>query len=237
MFDKIKENDYVKKFLDLWMVPRYRALIILGLYIIFFAVVISSFKTDSYVYRPIKNKENALEKYEKMDNYQYSATIENEISKKMSGRVYKDKQLIMLDNNNYYYDGNKLYKKEDSYIEFNENLLEFDIWRFTPKLICELIQNGKLESKTEYADGIKSKTYLVSLVDFIKLYFGDDTTGKESVYVTLYEHDNMITKVELDLTSIYHMQQFSNLYDYKVILEYSLIDGISPIEVNVESSD
>ena len=52
-----------------------------------------------------------------------------------------------------------------------------------------------------------------------------------------YQDKEQIIKVELDLTHIYRMQEFSNSSDYKVILEYSLIGEISPIVVNIESSD
>lgn len=237
MFKKIKENGYVQKFLEFWNIPRYRALIILGLYIIFFVFVIAYIRTLNSN-KPINNvKLNALETYSKMDNYQYIATIKNENVRTFQGRVNDYKQIINFEENSYYYNGNTLYKKEDGYKKFNNQLLEFDIWRFTPLFINDLIKKGKLDSKTEFADGSKSKKYLVGVPAFIREYFNDDTESNDNISVTTFESNNKIFKVELDLSSVYHQGQYSNSYDYIVILEYSLIDQIAPIMINVESSD
>lgn len=240
MFKSIKENEYVKKFLELWNVPRYRSLIILCIYIIFFALVIASIRgqNSNIINSPNANKVDIMEQYKKMNNYQYRVTIKNEAEQTLIGRVYENKQLIMFNENNYYYNNVYLYKAEEKiYTQTIENLLEFEVWRFSPSFINDLIEKGNFESKTEYADGIVANTYLVNVADFIKLYFGDDTDSNDNISVTIYKNDERVSKVELNLTSIYSQNQFANSYDYKVIIEYELINQIGPIVVNVESSD
>lgn len=234
---KIKENMYIQKFIELWNIPRYRSLLILGLYIIFFTVVIASVRSKNSSIDYTSNKKmSIIQNFEQMNNYQVKVTIQNEPDRTLISRVYNNRQIITYNNKNYYYDGSKLYEKLDSYIE-TESMLEFDIWRFTPLFIKNLIDKGKLDSKTEYANGIIANNYVVSIDNFIKDYSNDEPENNENISITTYQDKEQIIKVELDLTHIYRMQEFSNSSDYKVILEYSLIGEISPIVVNIESSD
>lgn len=238
MFKSIKENEYVKKIIELWNNPRYRSILILGLYIIFFAVIIASIKSKQS-FSPIDTtKKDVMEVYQEMNNYKYNATIESESMQTLIGHVYNDRQIITFNGNNYYYNSVYLYKQEENiYTQISGQLLEFEIWRITPKLIGSLVENGTFESKTEYADGKVSNTYLVNASDFIELYFGDKTETDDLITVTLLQDSKSIIKAELDLTTIYHQQQISNQHDYMVVIEYSMIDEINPIIVNVESSE
>ena len=233
MFEKIKENEYVQKFIELWEIPRYRSLIKLGIYIIFFAFVIASINTNSTndLTPTNTNKVDVMEAYEEMSNYQYRVTTKNEIEN-------EDKQIITFNDNSYYYNNINLYKREnDVYKLSNDNLSEFAVWRFSPSFITNLIQKGEFESKTEYADGIIANTYLIKVEDFLMAYYNTVTTDDRTFKLTIYQSEKQVTKVELDITNIYNMSQYANSYDYEVTLEYSLINQIGPIIVNVESSD
>lgn len=237
MFKNIKENDYVKKFIELWNTPRYRSVIILTLYIIFFALVIASINSS----KPTTNSTNKVDIisiYTQMNNYRYQVTIKNETEEKLVGRVNDNKQIIMFNDTNYYYNNIHLYEqKEDIYKQTDEQLLDFEIWRMTPTFINSLIKRGTFESKTEYADGEVANTYLVNVANFVELYYGDETEANEFISVTLRQNNERVLNAELDLTAIYHQQQFSNQYDYIVKIEYDMIDAISPIVVNIESSE
>jgi len=236
MFKNIRENDYVKKFVELWNTPRYRSIIILALYIIFFAFVIASINSSRSTTSGT-NKVDIRSAYAQMHNYRYQANIKNETEQILVGRVNDNKQLITFNESNYYYNNVHLYKQEESvYKQTNEQLLDFEIWRMTPSFIDSLIEKGSFESKTEYADGEIANTYLVNVADFIELYFGDETESEEVIRVTLHQNNERILKVELDLTAIYHQQQFAK-YDYIVIIEYDMIEQITPIVVNIESGD
>lgn len=236
MFKRIKENPYIQKFLELWQVPRYRSLIILGLYIIFFVIVISSIKMQNS--NNIKNISipavDIMTNYKNMDNYQYNVTIKNDDTVTLSGKVYKNNQTLLCNDNNYYITNNKIYIKQEKYIEQTEKLFEFDIWKFNPVFISNLIEKGIMESKTEFSDGIIAKSYLVPSRDFIKEYFGDETTSDDKIKITVYQNDKRVTKIELDISTVYHIQQYSNQYDYLVTIEYEFIDEIDPIIINLE---
>lgn len=237
MFKSIKENEYIKKIIELWNNPRYRSLLVLGLYIIFFFLVIASVNNSKSVV-PTTNKTDIRSTYAQMSNYRYQATIKNNTEQKIIGKVVDNKQLIMFDETNYYYNNVYLYKQEEkSYKQTDEKLLDFEIWRMTPKFINSLIEKGKFESKTEYADGEVANTYLVNLSDFIELYFGDEVQTDEVISITLRQNNERILNAELDLTTLYHQHQFSNQHDYIVKIEYDMIDAINPIVVNVESSE
>lgn len=237
MFNKVRENVYIRKFLELWNIPRYRSLLILGLYAIFFMIIIASIKTKNDFSDYSTTQKDAMEEYRIMDNYEYIATITNEDTKILIGKVYKEKQIILFDNDNYYFDG-VMYKKDDSYIKIEDKLLEFDVWKMTPLFISNLVEKGSLDYKTEYSDETISKTYKIDIKEFIKLYFSDDTDSSNTyISVTIYENQTRVTKVELDLSSIYHMKQYANAYDYKITLEYDSINALAPIVVDLESSD
>lgn len=239
MFKNISGNEYVKKIIELWNNPRYRSLLVLGLYVIFFAVIIASINSSTpNISNNSNNKIDIIGTYKKMDNYRYKAIIKNENEEILIGDVYENKHKITYDNNSYYYNNVYLYKQEENkYKVFNDKLFEFEIWRLTPSLINDLKQKGNFESKTEYTDGKVANTYKISVVDFIKMYFGDDTEGDGFISLTLHEDSERIIKVELDLTPVYKQNQFANQYDYKVTIEYDMINQISPIIVDLESSE
>lgn len=238
MFKSIKENVYVQKFLELWEVPRYRALIKLGLYIIFFIFVITLIRTqDNNISKNPVTKINIMENFKNMNNYQYKAIINNEGEETFVSRVNSGKELIIYNSDTYYFDGIKIYKKIDSYQEFKDIIFDFDIWRFNPLFITNLIDNGEFNAKTEYQDDTISNEYLVKVKDFVKLYDGLDIDDERTFSLVVYHTKKQVTKVTLDLTNIYNMKENANAFDYKVSLEYDLINEIAPITVNIESSD
>lgn len=237
MFKRITENEYVQKFLELWQNPRYRSLIILGMYIIFFALVISSIDTSSNNYEESK-KVDVMKEYSMMNNYSSKIIIKNELEENINIKVNKNDYLINYNNENYYYNTVKLYKQDgEAYKRVNTNLLDFEVWKFTPKFISDLIEKGTFNSKTEYADGTIANTYLVKIEDFIKSYSNNENSDIRTFEITVYQNEKQVNKVVLNLTNIYNIGLFSNNHDYIVTIEYDLIGKTSPIIVKIESSD
>lgn len=243
MFKNLKENNYVKKFLELWNTPRYRSLIILGLYFIFFVFVIATIRSG-YKNNTTTSvtKKDVLEEYRLLDNYQYKMTIETDTNKTLIGQVYKDKQTFTYNNENYYISYGKVYIKNDTYEEIDMPLLDFDVWRFTPTFITNLRLSGKLDATTEYADKSISKTYLVPIKVYRDNYYDIDYESgvvsdlEESIKLTIYQNDTKVTKVELDLTSVYSNEDTSDSH-YFVTIEYEFENQISPIIIDVEGSE
>lgn len=240
MFKSFKENDYVKKFLEFWNTPRYRSLIILGLYFIFFMFVIATIRSQHQNnYTPSVTKKDVLEEYRLLDNYQYKMTIESTDNKTLIGQVYKDKQVLTYNNENYYISYGKLYTKKDTYEEVTDTLLDFDIWRFTPIFITNLKEKGKLDATTEYADKSKAQTYLVPVSSFIDAYYQkdaevDSTLSNDidtNIKLIIYQNDTKVIKVELDLTNV------SDFDRYFMTIEYEFENQISPIIIDVEGSE
>lgn len=234
MFNKIKNNVYIQKILEIWGNPRYRSLIILGLYAIFFTFVIMYIRSlnDNSLKSP--KVIDIMEEYKNMDNYQYRATIKNTDTKVLIGKVDGSNQILNYNNKDYYIVNDKIYTKEDKYIELDEKFLEFDIWKIDPELVNKLLEKGEINSKTEFTDGISAKNYLVKISDFIKLYFGEEIDDDRTINVTIYESSTQVTKVELDVTNVYNMGQYANTNDYKITLEYEFIDDINPIVIEIE---
>ena len=239
MFNKLKKNEYVEKFLQLWAIPRWRSLIILCMYFLFFVLVISSINTQdsSYDKPSTTNKNSIVESYKNMDNYYFTITIKNDNIKTLTGMMYDNKMVFELDEIKYSYEDGQLYKKDmEIYKKTDDFELDFEVYKFVPSFIYKLIENGKIEAKTEYKDGTVSNTYLVNVSEFMKLYFGTLKQTNDDIIVTMYQNKDMIFKVDLDLTNVYYQEQDST-NDYKITIEYESVGEIYPMSVNLESSD
>ncbi|MEG2322491.1 MAG: hypothetical protein RSB71_03320 [Bacilli bacterium] len=121
---------FIKK---IWANKRYRSLVILGMYFIFFGLVFL------YIYTPKNNVVlEPLDKFKNITSYSY------EISGKDNFKVLVDGQTVITYNDN-------------TYTTLPDNL-NYDLSLFEPISIYNLIKRGTLES-TNYVE--HSNTYLV----------------------------------------------------------------------------
>ena len=211
MKKKIAEN--FKKFKELYANRRYRAMMILGLYVIFFLIVVAIITTGKTAIMDNDDNQDltTIDKFKAMNNYEYSYNVEKSFGKDViyfdiEGKRYFNKEEFNIkdDINGYYVEDNVVYLTRDNVKEkLLDGPLSIDLVKLRPFNLANLIQMAQLETSTNnYTDDTVEKNYLLPVKDFIKLYFNADVEDKDGDFVSIktYEKDGNITKVEMDLT-------------------------------------
>lgn len=167
-------NDYLDLFKKIWSNKRYRAIIIMSLYIIFFTVVLLFVK-----FAPRNNEVNYLETFKNKKTYRFQI---NYLDKTVVGE-YRNGDMYLTD-------GEKLF-------EYKNNTLNDDSFEAKDVLmyidhdkILEIMDKNEVYSETKYKDGTKSKTYQLDNTDIIihEKYeiFGFDIKINDIEYKILY---------------------------------------------------
>ena len=196
---------------DLLKTPRGRAIIKLGIYLLFFVIVAILFHAGTgdtstpTVEPPTKT---AMEVFKDMTNYEYTYQY-NELL--ISGKVYRNTKYFEIDENAYYVNENVyLVDKENNEIEPTE--LD-KIYYIDNHIINDYIEKGNIIGKNEdFENNIVSITYGVS---------NEYQDLGEKLSITTYEKDNSISKVSLKI------ENNIDLEDYK----------IDTIEINYSNMD
>lgn len=189
---KFTENFKNKKIIETLKNKRFRSLIILVFYFIFFTIIILNFKPSDNLnneQRPSensnnKNQLNALNNYKSMTNYKWSCLV-NETDE-IIGTVKNNIVYVTFNNSNYQLISEKLFKNgEEIEDDFINNVLLYN-----PNYIFSLIQNG--EQKFE------NKIFTDNSIE--KGYMGTVTKDDEPIVVRIktFELDNFIYKVSLN---------------------------------------
>jgi len=207
-------RDYIDIFKTLWGNEKGKALIKLFLYLIFLIIVIVYIRTTK-VNRHNNTAINAIDSFKNMTNYTEVVTIDNnKYDLDVSEYTY-----LKINNMSYQILNNSVISSIDN------SLLNFDIyfWNITPKSIYRLIKDKDIYSNTSYSDGLKSKTYLVKLVDFLKeVNTSLDIEMIEEIKdidikITMSEKSKKIVSVELELADYYKIRTgISKEYDIKI---------------------
>ena len=185
----MKENFEVLK--ELWKIPRWHALLKMGLYFLFFLVFGLIFFSKTTPKKNINNTTNT--NTINISNYSFKFTINNEI---IEGRKEQNIEFKYNDNDYSIIDDIIFCELEDCSLSF-KYLFEL----FLPNRINNYIRNGKLLSKTEYVDGIMEYKYEIDNED-IKKYFNSESNFEISVmnnkYTLNLENYNIFDKIVLE---------------------------------------
>ena len=195
---------------DLLKTPRGRAIIKLGIYLVFFIIVAFLFHAGSGdTSTPNKEvpKKDAMEVYSGMTNYEYTYQYNDLL---MSGKVYRDKIYFEINEDAYYVNEN-VYKvdKETNEIE----PVELDkLYYINNHIISDYIKKGNIIGKNEdFENNIVSITYGVSNIEGLA----------DKLSITTYEKDNIIFKVLLKIENNIDLEDYS----------------VSTIEINYSNMD
>lgn len=175
-----------------------RAILILGLYFIFFLFLTISIRSNYKEQAPdttaeIINNEFAPEKIS-MDSYSYEYKIMKEGTLNIyKGKKYKNKEQFIFNNNEYFKENEQVFKKnvgnsvDDFTWEEVENpliyseYLDFDY-------LNKILEKSEYNSTTNYKDGLSSISYFMYL---------DDAITENTM--TLTSKDNTLTKIEISI--------------------------------------
>ncbi|MFA5604082.1 MAG: hypothetical protein WDA12_04480 [Bacilli bacterium] len=204
---------------------RTRAMFLLGIYFIFFAVVIQITKPSEYTPIPIKeNKEpvDVLEEYKDWSEYKFEKQItylegEEELIYNLIGEFKNDVTYFTdLNNSEYYLKEDILYLVKNEIDEEVENKIMTDVFKFKPSYIYNVIKQSVLDSQTEvYSNETLKKVYRIDL---------QKTNNSFNGYM-------MITSIEDEKNIKEIVINFENENN-----EQSIIDNIKEIKVTYTRS-
>ena len=218
-------DNFIANFKKIWADERGKALIKLGLYMLF--VVFAVF-TASATYRlnnadnnnPDNNSVAAITTYKNLSGYAGSYIIADNKYAFTSAT----KQMIKIGDYYYFAEGKNLVNNLDATLE--APTFEFKFWYLTPAFIYDLIQNGEESYTTNFSNGSVETSYLVPLEYFASNYDGnvlaiENTSildGKNIEIVTT-ETENKIVKVKINL-STYYVLINDQVKNYNVEIDY-----------------
>lgn len=213
----------LKTIRELWKIPRYHALLVLGLYFLFFAVIfmVFSFKKMD-VPKKIITK-TAFENYIEMKNYEYSYTlkgIKNDLpfEQKIKGIYYQNKNTFEYLYNTYEIKDKSIYLNNQKI----ENLFDFDIINLEPihmlSYLEESVDKEVTKNTVRYNDGTGKTEYKIKNIK--------DSTFFE---IVIHEKNNYVYQIELDVTNL--LKQ-NNITLYQIIIEYNNINQIVEYQNN-----
>lgn len=194
---------YLEILKEAWKDPRKKAIIKLGLYVAFFALMFAIAGIGSS-----NNVPNVIEQEEKKEiynNYSFIVSLNNQPI--ING---------VFDNNVITYNySNQIYKLENGLlyqvinnelVNINNNHIKLD------KLMLNKIDNYIEKSteiyKTNYNDGKEKIGYEININDFSNLYENKEKIGEEKIQISITYLENKIIEIEYDLTNYYNMGSY-----------------------------
>ena len=198
---------------DLLKTPRGRAIIKLGIYLVFFVIVAFLFHagtSDISETKPEVPKKTAIEVYSDMTNYEYTYLYNDTL---MSGKVYRNNNYFEIDENAYYVNEN-VYKVDKETNEIEK--IELDkLYYIDNHMISNYIEKGNIIGKNEdFENNIVSITYGVSNIEGLA----------DKLSITTYEKDNIIFKVSLKIENNIDLEDYSVS---TIEINYSNMDKVS----------
>lgn len=231
---------YINKFKELWAVPRYRSIIKLGLWIIFFILVSLGVSSYEYVGKDNHSNDNndeeiieekeAIEKFKDMDNYSFTINYIGKENTVIIGKNYNNKSIIMFNDKMYYREGDIVYNIEGEYRSSEEIDSPFPSSDFSlqPSDLYTLIKRGTLDEETKKIQDntIIKKYIIIDQLVLLKYQIPEGEKNKASIIITTYEKDGQINKVDVDLTNIKKIEEAYDGNEYIITIDYSDIDKV-----------
>ena len=174
---------------NLLKTPKGRAIIKLGIYLLFFVVVAFLFHASNGMTEPKPKpevKKDALEVYKSMTNYEYTYQYNDTL---ISGKVYRNAKYFTINDISYYVNEN-VYKVVDEMNTIEATELD-KVYYLDNHDISNYIEKGNIIGKNEdFENNIVSITYGI-----------DQSVNDlgEKLSITTYEKDNLISKVTLKI--------------------------------------
>lgn len=207
---------------EAWKVPRYKGLMKLAFWFIFFGLIFLILKFgghEKYVdTEDNTNTDEIIEKEstEKLNSYSYNCQINDGVNiVNISGTYYNGIDEFDYNNMHYYLKDNKYYV-DNQETTFNIFMNEFEY-----NNILELVKAKEYESKTEYKDGSIEELYSIDALTYNSFYHKNYQTLGNAL-IKIKKLNSLIISIDLDLSSYYN--EYSS---YRVIINYSNYNNIT----------
>lgn len=229
--DKLRDNKKIQKLKEYKesfdnLSPRASAGIKLGIWfviILIISLVVNLGGNKDYV-EPIKevkfsNTSSGVKEYfSSIDSYQANVSFYKGDMVKSYLVTCKDKCIINIDGNKYYYD-DSVYSIIDGVNVLSDDIDLINLSKFSISNIFNLISNVEEDYFTVFKDGSYSTLYSVLGSEF---FIENDSSNYISVKFT---GNNGVNNIEFDFSNL----QDTQFYD-KVIIEYSNVNNILSVE-------
>lgn len=173
-------KEFLVKVKELWNNPRSHALMVIGLYFLFFAILYL------IIQLPNESKPSLTveEQYASLSEYRYEMQIETQVSTyQLSGTKMQYEETIVIGEGTYFVENGRILDSSSQPITtFNWNL-------FSPYHLSSFWK-GTLNSTTNYKDGREVETYEMDCNKW-----DEESAGTCQFQVTYFE--NQITEVKL----------------------------------------
>lgn len=204
-----KLNQWWDTFKLLWADTRYRAMIKMGMYIIFVGGVLIFIQVTSIMNQNSHETvyKTPLEQLAEKTDYQYQIKLEELNTEMFIQEVngirdsVTNKFTVVGNPTSYMIQDNLYYISNETDAVLTSNPLLFDITRLTPNILTEIMKSGEEIANTTYKSGIKEITYEVPLNTFIKYYTGTESTFTETIICKIQVENQKITKIDVDWTN------------------------------------
>lgn len=234
--EKKERFKLLKKIREYWKIPRYHALMILGLYFLFFGLIFLYTYITSIIHTSIEEPEvviDAVTALTEMDNYEYyyeieSTGIEEISSYTISGIRYGEQDNFKISNDSFYVQNNIIYSTDGS--QDITDIVPIDLLMLRPTKIYEFIKGSTNANKIEYQNGEIKITYTVPVSIFnIAFLQTIDENNSETVEIITYEKDNQIYQIDLDIYNLMKLVDAS-YESYTIRITYTNINNIKKVE-------
>ena len=221
---RIKE--IINRFIEIWKIPKYKGLIQLAFWILFFLFVYIVFNAKNTIPSSNIPSNNEVKETEtnQITSYIYNYQInDNENTINISGTYYNGIDLFNYNNSRYYIKNNMYYTLDNNAITIDYSLVEFQY-----NNILNLIKDKEYDSKTEYKDKNIEYTYTIDSLSYNNFYHKQyETNGNVVIKITYM--NNYISNVIIDLSDYYIDKNI-----YQVIINYSNVNNINGLDINIE---
>lgn len=229
---KVKEKltNFFKNFKTIWSNKRYKSLIILGLWILFFAIVVLIVRIQSDKIKQYNDQQPVIlsinEILENINSYSFTYQIQNDDETIIiDGTNYNEEFVVTLKEKRYYINdyvylinGEKLVKQENPF-EINFNV-------FNIQKIYNLIKNRNPLYE------IKENNMTTSIYKVL-LYEINEEMADETMEISITKSEDKIHNILLDLTQYINCEQLRyKKFTLSIVIDD--INDISKFDYNVE---
>ena len=205
----MKIKDVFLKLKELWKIPKFKGLIQLLFWVIFFLIVSLLFRSaEKKVDLPV-DINNKIDSYEYNYQYKESNNIIN-----ISGTYYQDKQVFYMNDIKYYYLDNNYYlavNKELTNMPYAMNEWEYESLK-------NIMDNNSYSNKIEYIDSTLYE-YNIGISAYNNYY---NTNYPNNIVITIVRKDDKIESASIN-------------YGFgKVEINYSNINKIKNLDISID---
>jgi hypothetical protein len=191
----------------LWRHPQYHAMIKLGLYFVFVAIVLIIIQVQNVINEQRMQqlpKKTALQLFSEYQEYTYTITItetSNTVTTRtIQGRKDRDKETLTVDQDPTIYTirNQEYFVMNDQGEQKITSTLAYDVVKFTPAMLYDLIGKGTVVASTNYTSGMTETTYEVPGDEFLASLMSDFPKMTGNIMVKVQMQGQEIGNIIID---------------------------------------